>query len=586
MLRHLSLFRHSGFVVLAVFSVSLCAVPTDGSEDDGPVAAPFEDQLPEPGVQTQPSLAGTAGEQFQQHGLQSHATAEGSLQRLADYGITAEQLAAHADGQPLEEEPQAVALLLKLLFRLDTLPPGKLQQWALSGEDFEALALARPGQQRGLCFSVNGRVQRVQEIKLQPRDADRLQFPRYFRCFCLVGPADTPVVVYARHVPAAWLKDDKLDQRISVTGIYLGRGAPVGNEDALVMVTPRLAWHSDSLLGDLGVDVGLLGNVADGGPIAGSEQEIFYQMLAAVGRTGVAESLRNAQRELKQRYRELLDRRRELTERAPALKKRVAAAASGSETAAEARAELRRNTEELGRLTLQIERVVSGASELLPMLEEPKRQHGKVKLIRCLARRIVEIKITDPEIRRRFGMDHYYQIDALGTLELTVRVHTRQGVQDGKVAYETKEMWSYPVTFCVRSLPEGLSPGEQLHEEIAVPAFFFKNWSYDTSDLEGHSSTRRVAPLLIAREPIRLLPPQSGSNTLAGVLSGVLFATVVLGIWIAVWRAHRADRQFQSKLLGIGAGSEGGVSLNELDIKVADEPNFRHLSEPVEEEVS
>jgi hypothetical protein len=66
------------------------------------------------------------------------------------------------------------------------------------------------------------------------------------------------------------------------------------------------------------------------------------------------------------------------------------------------------------------------------------------------------------------------------------------------------------------------------------------------------------------------------------VLSGVLFAAVVAGIWIAVWRAHRADRQFQPRLLGIGAGGEEGVALDKLDIEVAEEPNFRHLSEPVE----
>jgi len=540
-----------------------------GAEEDGPVAAPFEDLIVEPGS-TQAALQGTGADR------------DGSLQRLYDYGITPQQLAAHADGQPLEKEAQSVELMLKLLLRLDSVPPGTMRRWALGGDAFESLTKARPGEQRGLCYAVSGRVMRVQEIKLEGRDADRLQFRRYYRCSGVVGPAQTPVTVYTRHVPRDWLKQEKVDERISLMGIYLGRGAPVGDEDALVMVAPRLSWHSDSLLGDLGVDVGLFGSVTDGSRIARSEQEVFYQILAAAGRTGVAESLRNAQRELKQRYQELLERRRDLTEREPALKQRMAAAPPGSEAAHEARSELNRHAGELARLALQIERVQSGASELLPMLEDPRRQQGKIKLIRCLARRIVEVKITDPDIRRRYDMDHYYQIDALGTLELTVRVRTPQEVQDGKVNYDTKEMWSYPVTFCVRTLPEGLSPAEQLHEEIVVPAFFFKNWSYDTSDLEGHSSTRRVAPLLIGREPIRLLPPPSGSNTLAGVLSGVLFAVVVAGIWLAVWRAHRADRQFQSRLLGIGAGG-GGVTLEELDIQVAEAPNFRHLSEPANE---
>lgn len=547
---------------------------------DAPAAPPVGKYLPDPSAAPRPPS-------LQKPEIESpESSQDGSLQRLADYGITAEQLAAHSDGSPLESDPRSVDLLLRLLFRLEALPPGNVQRWARPAESLPTLLEARHGELRGLFQTTSGRVERVQQVKLEPRDAERLQFDRYYRCSCVVGKENTPVVVYTRHVPSAWLKEDKLNERIGLTGLYLGRGAPVGGQDALVMVAPRLAWYSDSILGDLGVDVGLLEKLDDAAPIQGGEQEVFYQLLTAVGQTGVSEALRNGQRVVKQRAQELVDRRRELKRREQALKMRVSSLPAQSEEATEAGSELRRTSDELVRLKHQLDRVQTGFSELLPMLEDPKMQAGKMFLVRCLARRILEIKVTDPDIRRRYGLDHYFQIDAIATLEQTVRLKSPRRTADGRIVYETQEMWSHPITFCVRSLPEGLTAGEQVHEEVVVPAFFFKNWSYDTSDLEGGKAPRRVAPLLIAREPIRLLPPPSDKNALAGVLSGILFATVVIGVWIAVWRANRGDRQFEATLFGRQLAGDGAVSLNQLDLNIAEEPNFRHLNQAAAEEVS
>lgn len=590
-IRHSFVIRASSFdiLLLSVLSLSLGAAllgmsPAQASTPpDGAPAAPIVGE-----VHPLPSAPGSAA------GARAEVEAptfkdNGPRERLAALGITAEHLAAHVDQQPLEKEPQTVELLSRLLLRLETLPPADFQRWGQTTEDFSQMSQAGRPELRGLFFAASGRVQRVQQVQLGPRDADRFQFERYYRCACLLGTSGTPAVVYTRHVPPSWLTADKLDERIGLVGLYLGRGAPAGEDDTLLMVVPRLAWHSDSLLGDLGLDIGLLEEVTDGGPITGEEAEIFYQLLVAAGRVGVSESLRHAKTELKQRGIELMALRRELTEREQALQGRVASSPKGSPEAAAAAVELRKITavelrkitEELRRLKEKIVRVESGTSELLPMLAEPQRSRGRLVLVRCLARRILEVKVTDPEVRRRFGFDHYYQVDAIANLELTVRLNAPRRVEQGRVVTEVQDMWSHPVTFCVRRLPQGLSAGEKLHEEIIVPAFFFKNWSYDTLDLEGDKSGRRMAPLLIASEPIRELPPPSGTNSTAGLLAGALIAVVLIGIWIAVWRTNRAARRLKSAMLARHLAAGGAVALNQLDLSAVEVPNFRHLDEPL-----
>jgi hypothetical protein len=139
--------------------------------------------------------------------------------------------------------------------------------------------------------------------------------------------------------------------------------------------TKRPQWGigpDEILLGDLGVDVGLLDAVRQthGRALVASDREPFYQMLAATGRADPDTVFAQASREF-----------------------------------------------DLGQL-----------------LNQPAEMQGRLLAFRARARRVQKIVIDDPDIRQRLGIDHYYQIDLQMPLDdQEVRLVTRPGETDGPV---------------------------------------------------------------------------------------------------------------------------------------------------------
>ncbi len=183
---------------------------------------------------------------------------------------------------------------------------------------------------------------------------------------------------------------------------------------SLVFAAPRLAWYPDDLLGRLGMDVGLLGGAEDpksSGLDTPAEREAFYQMLAAVGRAAPAELQRAAEKDLSQTPKKWLW------------------------------------------TNPQGERQYS----VVPLFNDPATQRGRLVELSGTARRIEEIRVTDPDLVTRFGIDHYYQVSLF-----------------------TDDSQGNPVTFCLRQLPEGMPYGNlpRYGEAVRIAGFFFTTWSY------------------------------------------------------------------------------------------------------------
>jgi hypothetical protein len=132
-----------------------------------------------------------------------------------------------------------------------------------------------------------------------------------------------------------------------------------------VFVATRLAWHPDTPLGNLGMDVGLFDDVDQRRKLTVNDRECFYQMLGAVGRAEPGTLVRRAKQQLRE---------------------------TGQES-----------------------------YSVVPLFNDAKNQHGRLVSLRGITRRLVRIPVGDPDIAERFGIDHYYEM-ALYTEESSTAI--------------------------------------------------------------------------------------------------------------------------------------------------------------------
>jgi hypothetical protein len=172
---------------------------------------------------------------------------------------------------------------------------------------------------------------------------------------------------------------------------------------------------------------------------------------------------------------------------------------------------------------------------IISLLQEPREHHGEILLIEGRARNVTRILVDDPDVRQRFQLDHYYQIDLFVPLENEIVRLTRSGDQDEDVpTFEN----AYPVTVCVPSLPAGLSQGDALPQDIRVRAAFLRLWAYRSDYASSFGKERRqlspmligVQPELVSSEPLRLP---------LGAMLAALILLAMLGIGWGVIRSRR-----------------------------------------------
>jgi hypothetical protein len=387
--------------------------------------------------------------------------------------------------------------LLRLLYRLQQFGPGVLSQAAQPPEAWQRLVLD-PSPYRGEVFSAKGRVQRATREPLTPDEQQRLRLEAWYRCDVTLESGQH-AQVYAIAVPAEWKLDAPLDERVGFDGIFLKQAGPVPDAappqdvaGTLLFAAKRVAWYPQGLLGDLQMDFGLFDTVSDRTRL--SERECFYQLLAAVKRASPSEIDAAGRKQLA-----------ELREFLPKL-------ISDPDFAGRQRTAARR----------ALARAERNASDVVPLFNEPDVQRGKLFVVRGDALRAIEIRVTDPDIVARFGIDHYYEVELV-----------------------TDDSQSHPIVCCVAELPKDMPRGERIHVPVVVSGFFLKSWAYsagaraEQEDAELSSKRQLLAPLLIARSLRQVAVPGSATR---GVVTGVGIA-LVLAVACAVlgWLA-RGDR--------------------------------------------
>lgn len=422
---------------------------------------------------------------------------------LRRYGIDDSHFNKLIDGAAIDESQTET--LLSVIYRVcDFQIPDEnyrirsfrmvdVERWARPELDLAELA-KDPDASRGQFFRLSGRVGSIEVIRPFPEVARRFELPQYYRCELALSDRAQPAVVFTRNVPLSWREGGKPDHRASAFGLFLKLSAEDARRPVPVFVAPRIAWHPETLLGNLGMDVGLLEDVQDRRRLSQQDRECFYQMISAVARAKPRRLLREAQKLLRQ---------------------------SGLEE-----------------------------SSVVPLFNEPQRQHGRLVTLLGTARRVLRIRVEDPDVVARFGIHHYYN-----------------------VWLYTEDSQNNPLVFCVRSLPDGMPEGDgpEYRQQVRLTGFFMKGWAYpigspdETAAAEsGRVGKNQVAPLLIGEEPIWYPYQPATTNTLAGAIAGGLFILALLGIWIALWRYGRGDKAFRNRTIARTLGGDSAASLDEI----------------------
>ncbi|MBN2023750.1 MAG: hypothetical protein JW809_13265 [Pirellulales bacterium] len=264
----------------------------------------------------------------------------------------------------------------------------------------------------------------------------------------------------------------------------IGKGDSPFCADAKIGAVPGGEIESSrEILRSLGMDLGLLDTLRDRTRIGHEERECFYQMLAAVGRARPGQL-------------------------AEAARQRLADAGSRFDS-------------------------------VVPLFNDPDAQRGRLVLLTGTARRITRVRVDEPDVVERFGIDHYFELYLF-----------------------TDDSQQNPLVFCVRAIPEGMPTGEgpRYAERIEVAGFFLKSWAYrSVAQRENPGAARQLAPLLVGGDVRRRPAPEPGGWGAVGAVTGGLFLLVLAAVAILLRRASLADRRFRREILGRFREPDGGV---------------------------
>jgi hypothetical protein len=468
-------------------------------------------------------------------------------------GWDVEQLAEFDDGKRFTDEQRKQTV--ELLRRLRSFDAASLADWTHDGLHFFEV-VRQPDDYRGQLVRLQGRVTEVTRHNLSPDDAQRLEMPEYYECKIVLTDESAASTLLATRVPKAWLSANIIDEPASASALYLKRFGKDETSPA-VWLTKEVGWHPGnslspdnktfgpsiaelfgkngdprfgiSLLGNLGVDVGLLDDVQSRGRIRAEEREAFYQIMQAVGNfnptiyADIAQATLAAVRK---------DWDKKLAAEKDPKRRALAKAAS--------------------------DRAKEGRYSVAPLFNEPENQIGRLIVVDGRARRAVRVEVGEKpgggqsDVARRFGIDHYYELEVF-----------------------TDDSQNYPLVFCVRSLPENFPREGVFDVPVRVAGFFFKDWLYRTRHAEddnavdggqGTAGRAQYAPLLIGPEPAVLASPERAIRGAGQLIGGVLFMIAVASILGVAWWLARSDRRQQFSATSYEVPP--GQSLNDLNLPV------------------
>lgn len=403
-----------------------------------------------------------------------------AVEILRQFDIGDSQLGSFFNGQPLG--PGEEEVLAKILYRWPRFGQEHVQAWRQKNVSWDQL-VADPVQHRGEIHYFRGRVTHSRKIALAPEVAERLEYDHYF--VAKIKLHDSPYVaqVYARYIPSVWKLDSEIDEPVSVDGLFLKVGDPAADPPPLLFAAERVAWHPDKPHPEhqIGPDQVALAQ-------AGVDWGLYEVVKAENGR-----SIGGPDRE--PFYQTLAVMAGEKGAKLPAAKTSV---------------------------------------DIPLLLQKSETVLGRRMKVEGIARRIIKVSVSAEDIRKRFGIDHYYEIDISVNLDKPMKVAKNATTKDA-LLYAN----DFPIVLIVPRLPADIQEGENRHDLISAEATFYKLWTYQSS-YASEKNMRQAAPLLIGSE-VRLVKK---GNPLAGFSSAVVTTVMVLAggtFFIIYWWFRLSD---------------------------------------------
>lgn len=417
---------------------------------------------------------------------QETATAARLKETFRVFGVEPHELSLVQDSTPLSiAEVELLSRLLRVLTRLDWTTR---QSWQQPLDDWKSLS-DEVEKRRWQLYSLQGRVGRIQPWPdpTESQAADSTRRPLYALELQHVSDANR-VTLLTRSLPKSWQPDRAPEQAVIRCDAVLVKTSGQADSPRPVLISDQIRWYPQqadatrgvtdgaALLGQYGFDFGQLASVIQRGKLTEADRQCFYEMLWTTRRVPPSTIARRA------------------------------------------------------------------GSQSLPMaqlLQAPETLKASLFRLRGTARRVVKIRVTDTEVRQRYGIDHYYEVEMFVPLEPSLRLI--DAIDGSERVYHR-----YPVTICCSALPTSMPQGDVIRQEIEVDAFLMKLWSYRSvfaSGDEKDREKRQISPLMIAHG-VRIATPQQQRNELpALLLACVVVGTVAIAFTLRTVYA-RGDSKF------------------------------------------
>lgn len=442
---------------------------------------------------------------------------------LEKYDLAESQLAGFFNGEPLT--PSQEDVLVRILFRLPRIGYESLHKWRKPELQLDQLMADTPAHRLEV-IPLRGRLIGVEQREIAPELAVRLEMKNYYLARIRLTESGYDAVVAVRRIPQHWLEAAELDEPVTLDGIYLKALDQAADPPQLLFVSRRIQWQPDRpipemdigpdqlRLAALGLDLTLLEDLKQSNrrEMGDLDREPQYQLLDLVGRTPAAKFVSEPTKEI----------------------------------------------------------------DVVALLQAPEKHQGELVSVYGFAQRITKIVVQDPDIRARFGITHYYEIDVGVNLgEKTIHfVDDPKGKDKDKkptpakgndpaaeslvekpaektVPKKTTDKGpvfnnDYPVTVCVRELAPGLEPADAMRELVHINGIFMKTWAYRNAKLAQYENKMQVAPLVIGKIAHRIVP-QKVYNWVSDMLVGFAMAVAAIIIGSVFWwfRSGSSVREFE-----------------------------------------
>lgn len=179
---------------------------------------------------------------------------------------------------------------------------------------------------------------------------------------------------------------------------------------------------------------------------------------------------------------------------------------------------------------------------LTELLQKPGDFHGKRFQFRAGLRRATKVSVRDPEVLRRWGVDHYFQLDLFLPLgKAGVAMASPNGTPTA-ATFENR----YPATLCLRQLPQGVSEGDRLQMDIWVDANFFRLWSFHSEYVAKIDDTLLQTNPLFIGSWVQLVEHPPTASPVGALVLCCIFALAAISLWYGFARHGPIRRQRRS----------------------------------------